>query len=74
MKEFVVWLHQRKPACSSYPSYTGLGDKERALEWLEKAFEDRSWEMIRLKIDPRLDPLRADPRFQDMLRRMGLGA
>jgi TolB-like protein/Flp pilus assembly protein TadD len=52
--------------------YTGLGDKERTLEWLEKSLEDRSWGMVRLKVDPRFDPLRADPRFASLLRRMGL--
>jgi len=52
--------------------YTGLGDQERGFEWLEKAFEDRSWGMIRLKVDPRFDRLRADPRFVGLLRRMGL--
>jgi len=52
--------------------YAGLGDKERALEWLEKAFDDRSLEMIFLKVDPRFDSLHADPRFAGLLRRMGL--
>lgn len=52
--------------------YTGLGEKERAFEWLEKAFEDRSWGMVLLKVDPRFDRLRADPRFAGLLRRMGL--
>ncbi len=52
--------------------YTGLGDKERAFEWLEKAYEDRSWGMVRLKVDPRLDPLRSDRRFTGLLRRMNL--
>jgi eukaryotic-like serine/threonine-protein kinase len=52
--------------------YAGLGDKERAFEWLEKAFEDRSWGMVRLKVDPRFDRLHADPRFASLLRRMGL--
>ena len=52
--------------------YTGLGDKDRALEWLEKAYEDRSFGLTRLKVDPRFDPLRADPRFAGLLRRMGL--
>ncbi|MGH2619502.1 MAG: tetratricopeptide repeat protein, partial [Anaerolineales bacterium] len=51
--------------------YTGLGDKERALEWLEKALDDRSYDVIRLKVDPRLDGLRADRRFANLLRRMG---
>jgi hypothetical protein len=52
--------------------YTGLGDKERALRWLEKAFDDRSLDMIFLKVDPRFDRLHADPRFANLLRRMGL--
>ena len=52
--------------------YTGWGDKERAIERLEKAFEDRSGLSIWLKVDPRFDPLRADPRFTNLLRRMGL--
>ncbi len=51
--------------------YTGLGEKEKAFEWLEKAYEDRSELMTWLKVDPRLDPLRDDPRFQDLLRRVG---
>jgi serine/threonine-protein kinase len=52
--------------------YTGLGDKDRALEWLEKALDDRSLEMIFLKVDPRFDSLHADPRFAMSLRRIGL--
>jgi len=50
--------------------YIGLDDKERALDWLERAYEDRSFLMLDLKVDPLFDPLRADPRFQDLLRRM----
>ncbi len=52
--------------------YTGLGDKEQAFEQLEKAYEDRSGWLINLKVEPRFDPLRTDPRFADMLRRIGL--
>ena len=52
--------------------YAGMGDKERTVEWLEKAFDDRSLEMIFLKVDPRFDRLHADPRFANLLRRMGL--
>ncbi len=52
--------------------YTGLGDKKPALEGLEKAFEDRYWGLLWLKVDPRFDRLRADPRFASLLRRMGL--
>ncbi len=50
--------------------YLALGDKEQALEWLEKSYrDDFSW-MVWLKVDPVMDPLRSDPRFQNLLRRM----
>jgi tetratricopeptide (TPR) repeat protein len=70
----VLELSKRRyvPPFSTAVIYTGLGDKARALEWLEKAFDDRSLEMIFLKVDPRFDRLRADPRFANLLRRMGL--
>jgi tetratricopeptide (TPR) repeat protein len=51
--------------------YAYLGEKEEAFEWLEKAFEE-GVDMSSLKVTPRLDPLRDDPRFQDLLRRMNL--
>jgi len=51
--------------------YAHLGEKDEAFEWLEKAFEER--EVLRgLKVSPDFDPLRSDPRFQDLLRRMNL--
>jgi TolB-like protein/Tfp pilus assembly protein PilF len=52
--------------------YTGMGDKEKAFDWLQKAFEERSFWMIFSRWEPRLDPLRNDPRFQDLQRRIGL--
>jgi tetratricopeptide (TPR) repeat protein len=52
--------------------YVGLGDKTDAFAWLEKAYNDHYWMMAFLKVDPRLDPLRSDMRFKDMLRRVGL--
>jgi serine/threonine-protein kinase len=51
--------------------YIGLGDKEQAFEQLEKAYEDRSGWLINLKVEPRFDGLRSEPRFQDLLRRVG---
>ena len=50
--------------------YIGLGENQRALDWLEKAYEERDPNMIFLKVDFGLDPLRSDPRFQNLLRRM----
>jgi tetratricopeptide (TPR) repeat protein len=52
--------------------YAGLGEKDQALEWLEKAYEERSFNMTFLKVEPRWESLRSDPRFADLLRRMGL--
>ena len=52
--------------------YAGLGEKDSAFEWLEKAVVVRDKGLTFLKVDPCLDPLRSDPRFQDLLRRVGL--
>jgi tetratricopeptide (TPR) repeat protein len=52
--------------------YAGLGDKDQAFAWLEKAYEERSDLVGGLKVGRQLDPLRSDPRFQDLLRRMNL--
>ena len=52
--------------------YVGLGEKDRAFEWLERAYLDRNWLMAFLKVEPAFDPLRSDPRFRDLLRRIGL--
>jgi TolB-like protein/Tfp pilus assembly protein PilF/predicted Ser/Thr protein kinase len=51
--------------------YTGLGDKDHAIAWLEKGYEQRSDFTSLLKVLPELDPLRSDPRFKDLLRRVG---
>ena len=50
--------------------YTAMGNKCEALRWLETAYRERDVWMVFLKIDPRLDDLRCDPRFEDLLRRM----
>ncbi len=50
--------------------YAGLGDKDQTFAWLEKAYQDRFFTLIRLKVEPLFDPLREDPRFQDLLKRM----
>lgn len=52
--------------------YVALGDGARAFEWLEKALVDRSYWIIYLNVDPALDPLRGDARFDDLRRRAGL--
>jgi serine/threonine-protein kinase len=52
--------------------YTGLGQKEQALQWLEKAYEERSRYIPLLKTGSIWEPLSADPRFIDLTRRVGL--
>ena len=52
--------------------YASLGDNDNALEWLERAYEDRSTMLIRIRVDPRLDKLRSEPRFKAVMRQMGL--
>ncbi|MCH8134830.1 MAG: tetratricopeptide repeat protein [Proteobacteria bacterium] len=50
--------------------YTGLGENEIAIEWLEKAFDERNLWMPFVNVEPRFDSLRREPEFQDLLRRM----
>jgi TolB-like protein/Tfp pilus assembly protein PilF len=52
--------------------YIGLGDKERAFFWLEKAYEERSNYIAWMKVFPIVDPLRSDPRFASLLQKVGL--
>jgi TolB-like protein/DNA-binding winged helix-turn-helix (wHTH) protein len=53
-------------------AYIDLGDKERTLEWLSKAYQEHSNGLYAIAVDPSLDPVRSDPRFRDLLRRMNL--
>jgi len=52
-------------------AFAALGEKDSALAWLERAYAERSG-LTALKVDPGYDPLRSDPRFQSLLRRVGL--
>jgi len=52
--------------------YTALGDKDEAFAWLERAYDDRSHLLVFMNIDPRVDSLRNDARFVDLVRRVGL--
>ena len=52
--------------------YMALGDKDRAFRWLDRCYEERSPWLAWLKTDPALDPLPTDPRFADLLHRVGL--
>jgi Flp pilus assembly protein TadD len=52
--------------------YTGLGDKNEAFAWLDKAYAERCEYLVYLPTDPMADPLRSDPRFPVLLGRLGL--
>ena len=60
------------PAYSFAIVYAGLGEKDQAFQWLERSYQDRAFEMTSLKVDPLVDNLRSDPRFADLVRRVGL--
>ncbi len=50
--------------------YAGLGERDRAFEWLERAYQERSTVLAYLRLDPRLAPLRSDPRYADLVKRL----
>ena len=52
--------------------HVGLQENDETFSWLQRAFEQRSLWLGYLNVEPQLDPLRSDPRFQDLLRRLGL--
>jgi hypothetical protein len=52
--------------------YTGMEDKDRAFQWLDKAYDERSKDLPWIKADPRMDPLRSDARYKELLLRLGL--
>ncbi len=64
-KEFV-------PSYTIATIYAGLGEKEQALHHLTKSYEEGSFYMIHLKVEPILDPLRSDSRFTDLMRKVGM--
>jgi serine/threonine protein kinase/Tfp pilus assembly protein PilF len=69
----------QKPAAQKYVSpffvaliYVGLGEKDKAFAWLEKAYEERHPYMILIKVEPVFQSLHSDPRFAQLTRRIGL--
>jgi Tfp pilus assembly protein PilF len=60
------------PAGAFVNAYLGLGDKEQAFYWLEQAYKEQSNILQFLKTHPYFDPIRSDPRFADLVRRVGL--
>jgi tetratricopeptide (TPR) repeat protein len=60
------------PAGAFVHAYLGLGDNEEAFKWFERAYDEQSNILIYIKVFPLYDPLRGDPRFRDLVRRVGL--
>jgi tetratricopeptide (TPR) repeat protein len=52
--------------------YAGMGDKDKAFEWLEKAYEEHADFLAYFKVDPRYEGLRSDPRYENIIRKIGL--
>jgi serine/threonine-protein kinase len=60
------------PAAAFVNAYLGLGDNERAFAWLERAYQEQSNILLFVNGHPFFDPLRNDPRFADLVHRVGL--
>jgi len=60
------------PSAALVNAYLGLGDNEQALSWLERAYKEHSMILQYIRVHPFFDPLRGDPRFADLVRRVGL--
>jgi hypothetical protein len=68
-------LKSTRPASSGYDVaviYASLGDKERAFQWLDRSYEERSRGMVYLGVTPVMDGLRSDPRFEALVKKVGL--
>src|SRR5205814_4724576 len=52
--------------------YNGLGERDEALAWLERGYEQRDPKMVFLMVEPKWNNLHSEPRFNDLLRRVGL--
>jgi tetratricopeptide (TPR) repeat protein len=50
--------------------YAGLGDKNEAVNWLERSYEEREFDIIMIKVNPLLDPLHGDPRFEALVQKV----
>jgi TolB-like protein/Tfp pilus assembly protein PilF len=64
--------HRYTPAVAVAMVYVGLRENDRALDWLDKAYEERAIRLTYLRREPVWDPLRQEPRFKDLLRRIPL--
>jgi tetratricopeptide (TPR) repeat protein len=71
LEEWVSKGTQGSPSFFMAQAYSGIGEQEKAFEWLEKAYQDREVEMIWLKIEPQFRSIRNDPRYKDLMKKVG---
>jgi TolB-like protein/Tfp pilus assembly protein PilF len=64
--------HQYVPSTSLAEAYAQMGDKDKAFEWLDKAYRERDDNLPFTNVDALFDPLRSDPRFKELLHRLNL--
>jgi hypothetical protein len=62
--------HRYVGAALFVSAYLGIGDKDAALTWMERGIEEQDQGWVSPKVDPSLDPLRSEPRFQALMRRI----
>ena len=65
------WMSDNRPNYMDATRFASIGETQKALDALEQAYAERETFMMVVKVDPRFDPLRDDPRFQNLLRRVG---
>jgi TolB-like protein/Tfp pilus assembly protein PilF/predicted Ser/Thr protein kinase len=65
-------MHNHVPPYNTAFVYTALGDKNQAIALLQRANQERSWYVVMLALDPKFDNLRSDPRFEHLVRQIGL--
>ena len=72
LAELQIQASMYLPPSAIAGTYFAAGDKERGFGWLERAYHERDDNLAAIKIDPTFAPIRSDPRYTDLLRRMGL--
>ncbi len=66
------WPRDQEPEASSAGALAAMGEVDRAFGWLEEAFQRRRSSLLFLRVEPAYQPLRHDPRFEDLVRRVGI--
>ena len=67
-----LWTRRHFPATELALLYAGMGNRGKAFEWMDKAWREHDVQLLWFRLEPQLDGLRDDPRYGDLMRRMGL--